>query len=118
MTWEDVVSFARTLPQVEESTWYGTAALKVAGKGFARLRGEADGGVVLFCSTEEKRALLASDDPAYYTTPHYDGYDAVLVKLESVDSDELRELVTESWRRKASVRARKELDARSGEAGL
>jgi hypothetical protein len=38
--------------------------------------------------------------------------------LESVDSDELRELVTESWRRKASVRARKELDARSGEAGL
>jgi hypothetical protein len=35
MNWEDVVAIARRLPEVEESTSYGTPALKVKGKGFA-----------------------------------------------------------------------------------
>ena len=57
-TWEDVIAIARELPQVEVSTWYGTPGLKVAGKGFARLRTEAEGGLVLMCSLEEKERLL------------------------------------------------------------
>jgi hypothetical protein len=44
-TWDDVVTLARELPAVEEATWFGTPSLKVAGKGFARLRSEAEGGV-------------------------------------------------------------------------
>lgn len=70
---DDVVAAATALPGVEESTWYRTPALKVAGKGFARLRTEAEGGLVLFCTLHEKAALLASGNPAFCTTPHYDG---------------------------------------------
>jgi hypothetical protein len=111
MEWQDVVAIARRLPEVEESTSYGTPALKVKGKGFARLRSEAEGGLVLMCQLDEKEALLASGDPAFYTTPHYDGYGAILVDLEAVDRDQLVELIEEAWRAKAPVRVRKAFDA-------
>ncbi|MEU3272326.1 MmcQ/YjbR family DNA-binding protein [Saccharomonospora sp. NPDC006951] len=106
-TWDDVVRIGSALPETEESTWYRTPALKVAGKGFARLRSESDGGVVLMCGLDEKQALLASGDPAYYTTPHYDGYGAILVNLEHVDAAELAELVEEAWLLKAPPRLKK-----------
>ncbi|MFD1813883.1 MmcQ/YjbR family DNA-binding protein [Rhodococcus gannanensis] len=106
-TWEQVVAFAVGLPEVEESTWYRTPALKVAGKGFARLRDEAEGGLVLMCGLDEKAALLASGDPAFYTTPHYDGYGAILVDLGRVDPAQLEELVEEAWRLKAPARLRR-----------
>ena len=105
-TWEDVIAIARELPQVEVSTWYGTPGLKVAGKGFARLRTEAEGGLVLMCSLEEKERLLESGEPAYYTTPHYDGYGSILVDLSKVSHDALRALIVQSWRIKATPRLR------------
>ena len=69
-TWEDVVRLASELPEVEAATWYRTPALKVAGKGFARLRTEAEGGLVVMCGHDEKAALLESGDAAFFTTPH------------------------------------------------
>ena len=59
----------------------------------------------------EREAMLQGNPDVFFTTPHYDGYPAVLVRLPAVGLDELRELVTESWRLKAPVRARKLLDA-------
>lgn len=108
-SWDDVVAIGTGLPEVEESTWYRTPSLKVSGKGFARLRSEAEGGLVLMCGLDEKEALLASGDPAFYTTPHYDGYGAILVDLASVDRAQLAELIEESWRIKAPARLRKSL---------
>lgn len=105
-TWDDVVAIAGRLPGVEESTSYRTPALKVAGKTFARLRTEAEGGLVLMCGLDEKEALLASGDPAFYTTAHYDGYGAILVDLDTVDHDQLCELVEDAWRLKAPTRLR------------
>ena len=102
---------ASDLPAVEESTWFRTPSLKVAGKGFARLRSEAEGGLVLMCDHDEKEALLASGDAAFFTTPHYDGYPAILVDLEKVDPAQLEEMVQEAWRRKAPVKLRKAFDA-------
>jgi len=61
----------------------------------------------------EKEALLAANSVAYYTTPHYDGYPAILVNLAAVDLNELRELIVESWRIKAPVKLRKAFDAES-----
>ena len=55
----------------------------------------------------EKDALLASDDRAYFTVPHYDGYPAVLVRLALADVEELRELLVEAWMRTAPKRALK-----------
>lgn len=113
-TWEDVVTLAKALPEVEESTWFRSPSLKVAGKGFARLRSEAEGGLVLMCGLDEKEALLASGDPAFYTTPHYNGYGAILVDLDRVDTAQLTELIEEAWRIKAPARVRKAHDARHG----
>lgn len=109
-TWDDVLAIVSTLPEVEESTWFRTPALKVRGKGFARLRTEAEGLLVVMCDLDEKEALLASGDPAFTTTPHYDGYGAILVDLDRVDGDHLTELLTEAWRRTAPVRLRKAFD--------
>ncbi|ANZ39625.1 hypothetical protein BBK82_29850 [Lentzea guizhouensis] len=114
-TWDDVVTLASRLPEVEESTWYRTPSLKVAGKGFARLRTEAEGGLVLMCELDEKAALLASGDPAFYTTPHYDGYGAILVDLEKVDQDQLAELVEQAWRLKATAKLRKAHEQGNGD---
>lgn len=110
-TWESLVEFAKSLPEVDESTWVNSPSLKVRGKGFIRLRSEAEGGVVVMCSLDEKEALLQSGDSAFYTTPHYDGYGAILVNLDEVDDEQLRELVTEAWRIKSPVRLRKSWDA-------
>ena len=101
-TEDDVREIALALPGVTEDQWYGTPGYKVAGKGFLRLRTEAEGGLVVFVPhVGEKEALLAANPEAYYTTPHYDGYPAILVNLAAADLVELRELITESWRIKA-----------------
>ncbi|MFD5829456.1 MmcQ/YjbR family DNA-binding protein [Lentzea sp. NPDC060358] len=105
-TWNDVVELAERLPEVEVSTWYRTPALKVAGKGFARLRTEAEGGLMLLCDPAEKSALLASGDAAFFTTPHYDGHASILVDLARVDAGHLAELVEEAWRTRAPARLR------------
>jgi hypothetical protein len=53
-SWDDVVAIAGALPGVEQSTSYRTPALKAKGKTFARLRTEAEGGLVLMCQIDEK----------------------------------------------------------------
>lgn len=44
-----------------------------------------------------KFALIADDPGVYFTTPHFDGYPAVLVRLAEIGVPELEELVTEAW---------------------
>jgi hypothetical protein len=113
-SWREAIAIARELPGVEVSTWYGTPGLRVAGKGFARLRTEAEGGLVLMCSLDEKERLLESGEPAYYTTPHYEGYGSIIVDLSEVTRDALRELIVQSWRVKAPPKLRAMLRARGG----
>jgi hypothetical protein len=110
-TWDDVVAIASALPEVAESTSYRTPSLTVKGKGFARLRTEAEGGLMLMCELDEKQALLASGDPVFYTTSHYDGYGAILVDLEKVSREQLTELIEDAWRERAPVRLRKAFDS-------
>lgn len=44
-----------------------------------------------------KLALIADDPAVYFTTPHFDGYPAVLVRLDAIGVEELTELITEAW---------------------
>ena len=104
ISWGAVVEFAATLPEVAESTSWGTPSLKVKGKLMARLRTEDDGGLAIKCSAEEKHALVEADDPAFYTIPHYDGYDYVLVDLANADRDQVLELIDAAWWIAAPVR--------------
>ena len=100
-SWADVVAAGSDLSGVEESTWYGTAALKVRGKGFCRLRDEGDTLVVPVVDLEDKEALLRSDPAVFFTTPHYDGHAYVLVHLDRVSEAMLREVVEDAWRLRA-----------------
>jgi hypothetical protein len=108
-TEEDVRRIALSLPETVEKPWYGTPGFRVKDKGFLRIRSEADGGLVVFVAdVADKEMLLQSDPEKFFTTPHYDGYPAVLVNLLAIDVDELRELIIDSWRLKAPKRVLKE----------
>jgi hypothetical protein len=66
----------------------------------------------------EKEIMLADDRGVFFTTPHFNGYPAVLVRipdLERIDRDELRDLVAEAWLTRAQKRVAK---AWLGEQGL
>lgn len=110
-TWEDVVAAGLALPEVEESTWAGTPALKVRGRSFCRLRTGPDALVLRVADMGEREALLQGQPEAFFTTPHYDGHPYVLVRLEAVDPQELAELLEEGWRAMAPKRVVKAYDA-------
>lgn len=44
-----------------------------------------------------KFALIAEEPGVYFTTPHFDGYPAVLVKLAEIEAADLEELIIEAW---------------------
>jgi hypothetical protein len=126
--WGDVDRLARALPGVEESTSYGNRAWKVGGKGFVwerplrkadleALGDTAPEGPILGVRVEHlvaKEALLADDPGVYFTTPHFDGFPAVLVRLERIGGGELEELLAEAWLARAPKRLAKAfLDARA-----
>jgi hypothetical protein len=113
-TWKDVTTIALALPQTEVSMWYGTPGVKVAGKGFLRWRTESEGGVMMLCDPDKKASLLRLSNPAYFTTPHYDGFGAILVDLKKVKRADLVDLITEAWRRQAPMRLLTTFDAASG----
>jgi hypothetical protein len=93
----DVRELALALPDTIEKSSYGTPGFRVRDKLFARIR---EAGVLLvWCeSLEEKDFLLEGDPEKFFTTPHYDGHPSVLVRLETVDREELAELLAESAR--------------------
>jgi hypothetical protein len=119
VTYADIEAFALTLPETTVGPSYGGApALRVNKKMFARLRGEmaddideltgAPYGDVLMVGVEdlgEKEALLTAEGDVFFTVPHYDGYPAVLVRLDRADEAEVRELLFDAWMRTAPKRA-------------
>ncbi len=125
--WDDVRRIALDLPETAERSSRGLASWRVRDKLFvwerplrsADLRAlgdEAPTGPILGARVEHlgaKEALLADDPGVYFTTPHFDGYAAVLVRLDVIPSEELEELVVEAWLASAPKRVAKEfIDSR------
>jgi hypothetical protein len=84
------------LPGVEESTAYGSPALKVHGKLLACIpahRSAEPVSLVVRVHFDDRAELLAGDPDVYYVTDHYVGYTAVLVRLSRVNPDTLRDLL-------------------------
>ena len=100
-SWADVVAIGTALPGVEESTWFRTPALKVRGKSFCRMKEDGETLVVRVVDLEDKEALLRSEPDALFSTPHYDGYAYVLVRLDRIGRQQLAELVEDAWRLRA-----------------
>ena len=81
----------------EDSTSYGTPALKVRGKLFARLHQDGDC-FVLRSSVLDRQILLQIDPEVFFITEHYRGYPWVLVRFSAVQRDLLPDLLERAWR--------------------
>jgi hypothetical protein len=119
-TWDDVSRIALGLPETSEDESRGLRHWNVRGKGFVwerplrksdlkALGDDAPDGPILGARVEHlvaKEALLAAPAGVFFTTPHFDGYPAVLVLLEEIDLEGLDEVIVEAW----LCRARKRLE--------
>jgi hypothetical protein len=121
-SWDDVRRIALALPESSEEASWGNASWRVRTKMFVwerplrpgeiRALGEdAPEGPILGVRVEHlgaKEALLADDPDVFFTTPHFDGYPAVLVRLERIALEELEELIVEAWLARAPKRVAKQ----------
>jgi hypothetical protein len=104
---DDVRRLALALPHVLEIDSDGFD-FRVANKGFIWSYPERRPGkgrlirtdiAVLFVGDEaEKQALLLGEPEVFFTTPSYDGWPLVMLRLAEVDVQRLGELVTDAWR--------------------
>ena len=97
VTFEQVRLAAQAFPGVEDSTSYGTPALKVRGKLLARLH-QSGGCLVLRADLLDREILMQSDSQVFYVTDHYRDYAWVLVRLSAVDAGALPDLIERAWR--------------------
>jgi hypothetical protein len=98
MTFDEAVAFALTLPDTERGTSYCTPAVKVASNGRAFLfpSHEADTsfGVALDLDTIE--ILKGTDPDTFWQSPHYIGWEGVLIRYDSKDGDRVRDVIARS----------------------
>lgn len=116
--WEDVRRLALALPETSERISRDLRQWVVKDKLFvwerplrqsdlAALGPAAPGGPILGARVEHlvaKEALVADQSGVFFTTPHFDGYPSVLVRLDVIGADELEEVVVEAWLARAPQR--------------
>jgi hypothetical protein len=103
--YETVRRIGLALPHVEEGTSYGTPALKVKGKLFARLREDPDS-LAIRMPFDQRDELMAHDPQTYYITDHYRDYEWMLVRLSKVHPDALGELLRTAHKAASAPRAK------------
>jgi hypothetical protein len=120
--WDDVRRIALALPETSEQVSRDLASWRVRDKGFvwerplraADMRALGDSaptGPILGARVEHlvaKEALLADDPDVFFTTPHFDGYPAVLVRLDEITVEDLEEVIVEAWLARAPKRLAQE----------
>jgi hypothetical protein len=123
--WDDVRRLALALPEVSERETRGNAQWRVKDKLFVwerplrkpdleALGVHAPEGPVLgarVADLGEKEALLAESPDVFFTTPHFDGYPAVLVRLDRIAVGPLEQVVKEAWLARAPARLLEEFEA-------
>lgn len=97
VTYDTVRELGLALPGAEESTSYGTPALKVKGKLFVRLHQDLDK-IVLPVPFERREEMMAADPETYFITEHYREYPYILVSLARVQPDALPDLLNLAYR--------------------
>ena len=118
-TWDDVARVVAGLPETHEASqrhWRVGKKLiawerPLRKADYAALGADAPDGDILGARVADegvKLALIADDPGVYFTTPHFDGYPAILVRLATIRVPELEELVTEAWLAQAPKKLAKE----------
>lgn len=116
----DIDEIALALPEVtRDPPSGGRPSYQVGGKVFAFARGprkdafdpetgELYTDVLAFqCTAEDKQSMVADEGSPWFTTPHWNGYNAVLLlerDLGRLTVAELREVITDAWLRRAPKR--------------
>ncbi len=117
-TWEDVQSMALALPDTSERLSRELRQWRVHDKLFVwerplrradleALGEDAPNGPILGARVEHlgaKEALIADDPTVFFTTPHFDGYSAILLRLDRIALDDLHETIVEAWLARAPKR--------------
>jgi len=96
VTWATVRELALALAGVEESTSYGTPAMKVRGKLIVRLKEDGQT-IVVRMMTADRAMRIEADPDVFFVTEHYVPYPYVLVRLAAVTRTDLRELLHDAW---------------------
>jgi hypothetical protein len=116
--WNDVRELALALPETSERESRGNVEWRVKGKLFVwerplrkaereALGDQAPDGPILgamVADLGDKEALLAEDPSVFFTTPHFNGYAVVLVRLERLPLAQLKPVVVEAWLARAPAR--------------
>jgi hypothetical protein len=125
--WDDVRRLAGALPETSERLSRDLRQWRVKDKLFVwerplrradleALGKDAPDGPILGARVEHlgaKEALLADDPAVFFTTPHFDGYPAILVRLDHIAVEDLDEVITEAWLARAPKRLAKDYADRS-----
>jgi hypothetical protein len=107
-SWNDVARIVARLPETTEPTprnWRVRKKLiawerPLRKADYDALGADAPDGDILGARVSDegvKFALIADDPDVYFTTPHFDGYPAVLVRLGEISEADLTELITDAW---------------------
>ena len=110
ITFETVRAIASTLPGVEESTMYGSPALKVRGSWIVVVpthKSAEPNSLAFRVDVAQREELIAAEPEIYYVKEHYVSYPVVLVRLSRVHPDALADLVTGAWRLASAVDKRR-----------
>jgi hypothetical protein len=97
VTWNTVRDLALALPGVEESTSYGTPAMKVRRKLIARLKEDGET-IVVPMLIDERDVRIAAEPDVFFVTDHYVPFPYILVRLAKVTRTDLREMLQDAWR--------------------
>jgi hypothetical protein len=101
LSFDTVLKLGRELPEVESSTSWGAPALKVRGTMFAcgaTHTSAEPNTLVVRMGIDQRDALVADAPDTYYLKEHYVNYACVLVRLDRVREDALRDLLLTGWR--------------------
>jgi hypothetical protein len=98
VTWDEAVAFALSLPETELGTSYGKPAVKVASNGRAFLypSHEADTSFGIALDLDTIEILKETGPETFWQTPHYVGWESVLVRYDSADDERVRDMIERS----------------------
>jgi hypothetical protein len=101
LSFADAAAMARDWDGVEETTYYGTPALKVRGEWFTCVPTNKDAepqSLVVRIDIPGRDELVDADPDTYYVPDHYKAYPSVLVRMTRVHRDAFRDLLHQAWR--------------------